>query len=108
MHKMMVLAKAAPGRAEELARWYDERHINDLLAVPGFVSAERHAVIPLKQPDGTPQWDFMLIYEIAGDPLEVMRGMGSLMGSEKMPSSDALESVSTISVIGMSQGRREG
>jgi len=59
MHKMVVMAKAAPGRVEELARWYDERHIPDLLAVPGFVRAERHGVIPVKQPAGTIQWDFI-------------------------------------------------
>jgi hypothetical protein len=61
MHKMMVLAKAAEGRVEELARWYEEQYINDLLAVPGFVSAELHAVIPVKQPAGVPHWHIMLI-----------------------------------------------
>ena len=81
MHKMIVMAKAAAGRLDELARWYDERHIPDLLAVPGFVSAERHGVVPVKQPDGVPQWDFMLVYEIAGDdPLAVLRTMGGMMG----------------------------
>jgi hypothetical protein len=107
MHKMMVLAKAVEGRVEELARWYDERHLNDLLAVPGFVSAERHTLVPVKQPAGTPQWHFMLIYEIEGDPMTVLRSMGGLMGSEKMPTSDALDSVSTLSLVGISQGRRE-
>jgi hypothetical protein len=107
MNKMMVLAKAVEGRAEELARWYDERHFNDLLAVPGFVSAERHTLVPVKKPDGSPQWNFMLIYEIEGDPMSVLRSMGGLMGTEKMPSSDALDSLSTLSLVGMSQGRRE-
>lgn len=106
MHKMVVLAKAAEGRKEELARWYDERHLNDLLAVPGLVSVERHDMITVKQPDGLPQWDFMMIYEYAGDPFDTLRTMPA-MGSEKMPTSDALESVSTLSVIGMSKGKRE-
>jgi hypothetical protein len=107
MHKMVVLAKATEGRGEELARWYDERHLNDLLAVPGFVSAERHSIVPVKQPAGMPRWDFMLIYEISGDPMTVLRSMGGLMGTEKMPVSDALESVSTLSLVGISTGRRE-
>ena len=108
MHKMVVLAKAAPGRAEELARWYDERHIPDLLAVPGFVSGERHAVFPVKAPEGTTQWDFMLIYEIAGDnPMTVLATMGGMMGTEKMPVSDALESVHTLSVVGLSKFRQD-
>ena len=54
MHKMVVLAKAAEGQVEALAKWYDETHMNDLLAVPGLVTAERHNLITLKQPEGTP------------------------------------------------------
>ena len=108
MHRMIVLAKAAEGRREDLATWYDERHMHDLLAVPGFVSAERHDVLPVKQPDGMPGWDFMLVYEIDGDPMTVLRSMGGLMGSEKMPTSDALESVSTLSLVGLSRTRLEG
>ncbi|MEY4160396.1 MAG: hypothetical protein RLZZ136_1017 [Pseudomonadota bacterium] len=108
MHKMVVLAKAASGRVEELAKWYDERHIPDLLAVPGFVSAERHTVLPVKVPEGTQQWDFMLIYEIAGDnPMTVLATMGGLMGTEQMPVSDALLSVHTLSHVALSQFRKD-
>jgi len=103
MHKMVVFAKAAEGRVQELGQWYDERHFPDLLAVAGFVSAERHTLITVKQPDGLPAWDFMLIYEIEGDPIAVLRGMGALMGTEKLPFTDALVSMSTLSVVGLSQ-----
>ncbi len=103
MHKMVVFAKAAEGRTEELGRWYDERHFPDLLAVPGFVSAERHTLVTVKQPDGLPGWDFMLIYEIEGNPMPVLQSMGSLMGTEKLPFTDALFSISTLSVVGLSQ-----
>jgi hypothetical protein len=107
MHKMIVLAKAFDGRADELARWYDDRHLNDLLAVPGFVSAERHRIIPLKGPQGLPKWDFMLIYEFEGDPMPVLGSMNGLMGTERMPTCDAMESVSTLSIVGLSEGRRQ-
>lgn len=108
MHKMVVLAKAAEGRIAELAQWYDSRHIPDLLAVPGFVSAERHAVVPVKLPEGTQSWDFMLVYEIAGDdPMAVLRTMAGLLGTERMPTSDALESVHTLSLVGLSQFRKD-
>lgn len=107
MHKMLVLAKAVDGRVDELARWYDERHLNDLLAVPGFISVERHRIIPIKAPEGVPGWDFMMIYEFGDDPMLVLGGMHGLMGTDRMPTSDALESVSTLSIIGMSEGRRE-
>lgn len=103
MHKMVVLAKAVEGKIEELQRWYDDRHIPDLLAVPGFVSAERHRVFPVKPLEGMPAWDFMLIYEIAGDPMPVLKSMGGMMGTERMPVSDALASAHTLSLVGISE-----
>jgi hypothetical protein len=51
MHKMVVLAKAVEGKVEALAEWYDETHLNDLLAVPGLVTAERHNLFTIKQPE---------------------------------------------------------
>lgn len=103
MHKMIVLAKAVPGKVEELARWYDEKHIADLLAVPGLVTAERHAIIPLKRPDGTPHWDFMLIYELEGDdPMVVL----AEMAKAQVALSEIMESTSTLSIVGLSQGLR--
>lgn len=104
MHKMLVLAKAVPGKVEQLAQWYDEQHIQDLLAVPGLVTAERHDLITLKRPEATPEWDFMLIYEFAGDdPMVVLKNMAAAQVSI----SDLLESTSTLSVIGVSQGLRK-
>jgi len=99
-HKMMVLAKAAAGRTEELARWYDETHIPDLLEVPGVVSAERHTLSPIKQPAGSPGWDFMVIYELAGeDPLAIVAAMGAAKVDP------CLDSMSTLALIGTSAGK---
>ena len=47
----------------------------------------------------------MLVYEIAGDPMAILRGMGGLMGSDRMPVSDALDSTSSLSVVGLSAAR---
>ncbi len=104
MHKMVVFAKAKPGQADALARWYDEQHMNDLLAVPGLVTAERHTLLPVKRPEGTPEWEFMLIYELAGDdPMVALKNMAAA----QVPISDLLESTSTLSVVGISQGLRK-
>lgn len=106
MHKMMVLAKAVPGRADELARWYDERHMTDLLAVPGLVSAERHTIMAVKKPEGTVEWDFMLIYELEGDePMLVLRNMAA---AQVPVVCDALDSSLTLSLIATSRVRRTG
>ena len=102
MHKMVVFAKAVPGRAEALAAWYDEVHMKDLLAIPGLVSAERHILLPIKQPAGTNGWDFMLVYELDGDPMVVLGNMAQA----QVAISALLDSSSTLSVVGMSQGLR--
>ena len=50
----------------------------------------------------------MLVYEIAGDdPLAVLRTMGGMMGTERMPTSDALESTCTLSLLCLSQHRQD-
>lgn len=103
MNKMVVFAKAVPGQVEALAKWYDEVHMNDLLAVPGLITAERHNVMVVKQPAGTPQWDFMLVYELAGDNPMVVLGE---MGKAQVAISDLLESSSTLSVVATSLGVR--
>lgn len=104
MHKMLVLVKAVDGRAEELARWYDETHITDLLKVEGLVGAERHSVVPIKRPEGTTNWDFMLIYELdAEDPMTVLRNMAV---AQVPVACDALDSSLTVSLIAVSQGHR--
>ncbi len=78
--------------------------MNDLLAVPGLVTAKRHTILPIKRPAGAPEWDFMLIYELAGaDPMEVLKNLAVAQVSI----SDLLESTSTLSIVGISQGLRK-
>jgi hypothetical protein len=104
MHKMMVLAKAMPGQVEALAKWYDEKHICDLLAVPGLVTAERHTIMPVKRPEGTPEWDFMLIYELEGEnPMIALKNLGDA----NVALSDLMESSQTLSLVCLSQGVRK-
>lgn len=60
-------------RLEEFHQWYDEVHIPEVLATPGFVSAQRIALRPTEFTKATePAQRFGVIYEIEGDPEEVM------------------------------------
>ena len=103
MHKMVVFAKAKPDKVEAVAKWYDETHIPDMLAVPGLITAERHAMITVKQPEGLPQWDFMVVYEFEGaDPMVALANLGKA----QVPLSDLMESTQTLSIVGISQGVR--
>ncbi|HEX7858669.1 MAG TPA: hypothetical protein VF503_33705 [Sphingobium sp.] len=100
---MVAFSKAADGQKDVLAQWYDQQHMNDLLAIPGLVSAERHLVQPLGQPDNIPDWDFMLIYEIDdAEPLSVIRTMGERRAAGQLIWTDALESAHSFSLIALS------
>jgi len=42
-HMLLVRTSPLPGNEDEFARWYDGVHLAEVLAVPGFVSAQRFA-----------------------------------------------------------------
>jgi hypothetical protein len=103
MHKMVVFAKAKPGQVEAVAQWYDETHIPDMLSVPGLITAERHTMMTVKQPEGLPAWDFLTVYEFEGpDPMVALANLGKA----QIVLSDLMESTQTLSVVGISQGAR--
>ena len=103
---MVVFAKAKPGKLDAVAKWYDETHIPDMLAVQGLITAERHTMMTVKQPEGLPQWDFMVAYEFEGtDPMIALTNLGKA----QVPLSDLMDSTQTLLIVGISQGvRTEG
>ena len=44
--KFVVFASPLPGRDEEFREWYDGRHMQDMLALPGVIAVERYDLIP--------------------------------------------------------------
>jgi len=48
-----------PSVEEDFNRWYDEKHIPELLACPGWLSAKRYIAL-----DGGPR--YVAVYQIAG------------------------------------------
>ncbi|MDO7842139.1 DUF4286 family protein [Sphingomonas immobilis] len=98
--QMVVLTCAADDAVAELARWYDEQHIPDLLRVPGIVSARRGSVMKLGGPAGLPDWNFLACYDIeAESPQLVLAETGRRMGTDEMPRSPALDSSKTLALI---------
>ena len=41
----VVLTSAAPGRLSEFEQWYDNQHLQDVVAVPGIKSARRYRLL---------------------------------------------------------------
>jgi len=70
-----------PEREAEFNEWYEGTHIPDVLKLPGVLSAQRYKVSPLDGAPGAPKFSYMTVYEIEGDPNEVMASIGAGIGS---------------------------
>lgn len=62
----IVLTNPAEGREAEFNDWFDNRHIHDALAVPGFIAGQRFRLNAARW-DETPRWTYLALYEIALD-----------------------------------------
>ena len=90
-HHLLAFTNPVAGREDEFNRWYDERHVPDLLAVPGFVSAQRFALSDATG-QGKPGWTYLALYELETDDLPaLMEEVRSRLGTDAIPVSDALD-----------------
>lgn len=82
---MLVETQAAsPDRLDEYNKWYDEVHLPEVCAVPGFVSARRFTPV-----DG--QGGSVAIYELECDDLAgAMGALGEAIGKGQVQMSDVL------------------
>jgi hypothetical protein len=67
----IVLSEPPDGVSdEEFNRWYDA-HLDEILAVKGFVAARRYRLDPVVGDDGI-RHRFLTVYEIEGDPADAI------------------------------------
>jgi hypothetical protein len=89
-YKFVVLTNPAEGRDDEFNAWYDGRHLEDVLKVPGFVGAQRLEVAPFSR-GAPPKFKYMTIYDIESDDVEkTFEAFFSSVGTERMPISDGM------------------
>ncbi len=88
--KLVVMTGPKPGRDEEYNDWYNNQHLADVVAVPGFVSAQR---FKLKDAMGAEHRNsYLAIYEIdSDDPKAVLDEMFKRSGTPAMVLSEALD-----------------
>jgi hypothetical protein len=63
-------SRALLGQDEEFNRWYDEVHIADVLAIPGFESCKRYRIVDPADPHPR----FMAAYSVRCDDPHVLLG----------------------------------
>lgn len=89
---VLYVALSNPVEGEDAAfnQWYDERHIPDVLAVPGMIAAQRFTLAPETAGKVSP-WRYMARYEIAASRTNaVMAEVMKRAGTDAMPISPAL------------------
>ena len=97
-YKMVVYSRPAAGREDEYNDWYQNVHLGELVALPGFKSARRfrHAR-NLVEGDAYP---YMSIYEIETDDIDAV--LDNLRGTAErgaLTMSDAIDLTDTSAVV---------
>jgi hypothetical protein len=87
------------GREVEYHDWYNNRHMDDVLAIPGFVKGQRFAIHDTKVAgDSNSPWRYLALFEIeTADLRGALDTLVARSGTNLMPSSDTvdLQSVAT-------------
>lgn len=91
-HRLIVFTQPTDGKEVEYNRWYDEVHLRDVLAIDGFVAAQRFALAEAQIGDVADESPgrYLAIYEIEADSLEAALEKLNA-GSDTMEMSDALD-----------------
>ena len=87
---MVVLTRPIEGREDEFNEWYNDQHLDDVLAIPGFTAAQRFRMVgdPVNTANA---WKYHAIYEVDhDDPQSVLDEMAARVGTDRMPMSEAL------------------
>jgi hypothetical protein len=88
----IVFSNPYPGKDDEFNEWYDNTHVHEVLAIPGVVSAQRFDLRPLSREAGQePEYRYVAIYEIEGDPDKVMAKLGAAVKSGAVAMSDTFD-----------------
>jgi hypothetical protein len=76
----------SPEQEAEYHKWYNDTHLAEVVAVPGFVAARRYT--PVRE-DGGP---FVAIYDVEADDLRgVMRELNQALTDKRIYMSDAIQ-----------------
>jgi hypothetical protein len=87
---MLVLSDPVPGTEDTFNEWYTGRHLDDIVAMPGFTSARRYKLRDVSL--GSVSNKYLAIYNMeTDDPDGVVEHMFSLRDTEAMPMTPAFD-----------------
>jgi hypothetical protein len=87
----VALTNPVEGKEAEFNEWYDNRHVLDMLALPGCVSAQRYRLADVQRVGRPQPFKYLALYEIETDDLAAMAAeLAARSGTPAMPWSDAV------------------
>lgn len=89
-YKLLVFTDPVPGKEDEYNTWYNDRHIHDVVNMPGFTGAQRFKVKRVVL--GEVKNSYLAIYDLDSEAVdEDIERMLRAGGTEAMPASDSLD-----------------
>lgn len=103
-YKMVVLSNPVKGREDECDDWYQNTHLADVVALPGFTSAQRYRVAnTMVVPN---PYQYLAVYEIETDDLDhSIRALVTGAESGGLVVSEALDSGNAYAVVYEASGK---
>jgi hypothetical protein len=90
-HVYVVQTNPVEGKEDEYNDWYEHQHLDDILRLPGFVSAQRFRLADTDPAQSAAQ-RYLAIYEIETDDINAVNmTMVAAAGGPSLPLSDALD-----------------
>ncbi len=66
-HVLVVLSNATEGGDDEFNEWYTNRHLGDVLKLPGYTAAQRFRLSDAQLGTGELPYRYLAIYEVEAD-----------------------------------------
>ena len=66
----VVYSNPAEGREQEYNDWYDNQHLEDVLAIPGVISARRFKISATQIREAAQPYRYLAIYDIEADDVQ--------------------------------------
>jgi hypothetical protein len=88
---LVVNSNPVQGREQEYNEWYSNRHLADVRALPGVVSARRFVLENAQMSGGPRPFKYLALYEVETDDLQnFISQLLARTNTESMPISAAL------------------
>jgi hypothetical protein len=84
-----VVTAPVAGQEQEFNRWYDHTHLPEVLALPGFVSAQRYELVGDRP-------SYLAVYELETDDIDATLEALTAGARTTMTRTDAMDEPATV------------